>query len=290
MKKSGLLYDHNIEKSSCGVGFITKKNSKQTHDLLIKAHEALCSVPHRGGMSSEGIGDGAGISIDLSVDFFSKITNKTLKYGKFVVGNFFIPKNKVNKIIAEDLIIKTLGNSEFKLIKSRDVPVNKSVLNEISQSSQLTIKQFIFSIQNINDKDIDKSIHQCLLDIEAIAFKDKKLDELYPLSLSRKLQVLKGRLKSNEIIPYFKDLNDKSHKIFSLYFHTRFSTNTEPHPFMAQPFRLIAHNGELNTNKKNILSENAAYKSKNKNIIRPKGQSDSCRLIKPYKIEFLKMD
>ena len=153
MKKSGLLYDHNIEKSSCGVGFITKKNSKQTHDLLIKAHEALCSVPHRGGMSSEGIGDGAGISIDLSVDFFSKITNKTLKYGKFVVGNFFIPKNKVNKIIAEDLIIKTLGNSEFKLIKSRDVPVNKSVLNEISQSSQLTIKQFIFSIQNINDKD-----------------------------------------------------------------------------------------------------------------------------------------
>ena len=278
IKQPRLLYDHNFEKSSCGVGFITKKDSKQTHDLIIKANEALCSVPHRGGMSSEGIGDGAGISIDLSVNFFSKITNKTLKFGDFVVGNFFMPKNKVNKIKANDLIINTLENSGFKLIKSRDVPVNKSVLNKLSQLSQLTIKQFIFSMKNISDKDIDKLIHRCLLDIEAVAFIDKKLDELYPLSLSRKLQVLKGRLKSNEIIPYFKDLNDTSHRIFSLYFHTRFSTNTEPHPFMAQPFRLIAHNGELNTNKKNILSENAAYKSKNKNIIRPKGQSDSCRL------------
>ena len=88
-KQSVLLYDHNIEKSSCGVGFITKKDSKQTHDLLIKAHEALCSVPHRGGMSSEGIGDGAGISIDLSVDFFSKITNKMLKFGMLMVQENF---------------------------------------------------------------------------------------------------------------------------------------------------------------------------------------------------------
>ena len=76
IKQSRFLYDHNVEKSSCGVGFITKKDSKQTHDLIIKANEALCSVPHRGGMSSEGIGDGAGISIDLSVNFFSKLQTK----------------------------------------------------------------------------------------------------------------------------------------------------------------------------------------------------------------------
>ncbi|MEM9262957.1 MAG: glutamate synthase central domain-containing protein, partial [Pseudomonadota bacterium] len=89
---------------------------------------------------------------------------------------------------------------------------------------------------------------------------------------------LKGRLNSWEIIPYYKDLNDPEHAIHTVYFHTRFSTNTDPHPSMAQPFRLMAHNGELNTDKKNRLSEAAVALARNNAIIRPKGQSDSCRL------------
>ncbi|MGO3886056.1 MAG: glutamate synthase-related protein, partial [Mycetocola sp.] len=91
-------------------------------------------------------------------------------------------------------------------------------------------------------------------------------------------QVLKGRLNSNEVIPYFVDLRDERHSIRSLYFHTRFSTNTEPHPSMAQPFRLMAHNGELNTDRKNRLSENALAAARHRKIARPPGQSDSCRL------------
>ena len=83
---------------------------------------------------------------------------------------------------------------------------------------------------------------------------------------------------ANEIIPYFLDLNNLGHSVHTLYFHTRFSTNTDPHPSMAQPFRMMAHNGELNTDKKNRLSETAIARSRENNIIRPKGQSDSCRL------------
>ena len=83
------LYNKTSEKSSCGVGFITRKDGQQTNELLLKAHEALCAVPHRGGMSSEGVGDGAGISIDLSLDFFSKITSRKLIKNRFCVGNFF---------------------------------------------------------------------------------------------------------------------------------------------------------------------------------------------------------
>ena len=271
------LYNHNFEKSSCGVGFITKKDSVQSHEILIKAHEALCSVPHRGGMSSEGVGDGAGISIDLSLDFFQKITSKQLIPGLFCVGNFFMPSDIDACNYAKNLIIDTLKKEKFNLLKIRDIPTNKKILNKSSILAQLEIKQFIFEIpKNILQK--DTIIHECLLKIEAEAFVSVKLKELYPLSLSTKLQVLKGRLKSNEIIPYFKDLNDLDHKIHSLYFHTRFSTNTDPHPSMAQPFRFMAHNGELNTDKKNRLSENAIYRSKNKKIIRPRGQSDSCRL------------
>ena len=271
------LYDPASEKSSCGVGFITRKDSVQSHDILIKAHEALCSVPHRGGMSSEGVGDGAGISIDLSLDFFQNITSRQLIPGYFCVGNFFMPSDKNNRKYAEDLIVNTLKKEKFKLLKIRDIPTNKKILNKPSILSQLEIKQFIFEIPS-NIFHSDNIIHKCLLKIEAKAFVSNELKELYPLSLSRKLQVLKGRLKSNEIIPYFEDLNDLNHKIHSLYFHTRFSTNTDPHPFMAQPFRFMAHNGELNTDKKNRLSENAIYRSKNRKIIRPYGQSDSCRL------------
>ncbi len=85
------LYDPLLEHSACGVGFLTRKDSKQTHELLEKGHEALCAVPHRGGMSAEGVGDGAGVSVDLSLRFFSKLTGHDLKAGAFGVGNFFLP-------------------------------------------------------------------------------------------------------------------------------------------------------------------------------------------------------
>ncbi len=72
--KEQMLYNDELSQDSCGVGFITHKKSLQTHDLLVKSHEALCTIPHRGGMNAEGIGDGAGVNIDLSLKFFRKIT------------------------------------------------------------------------------------------------------------------------------------------------------------------------------------------------------------------------
>lgn len=84
------LYDAAFEKSSCGVGFITRKDGVQTHDVLKRGHEALCAVTHRGGMSAEGVGDGAGVSLDLSLSFFRKLTGEHgLQTGQFGVGNFF---------------------------------------------------------------------------------------------------------------------------------------------------------------------------------------------------------
>lgn len=87
------LFDRNLEHSSCGVGFITHKKSKQTHQLLEHAHQALCRIPHRGGMNAQGVGDGAGVNIDLSLRFFQKVTGiHELKLGAFGVANFFFPK------------------------------------------------------------------------------------------------------------------------------------------------------------------------------------------------------
>ena len=139
-----MLYDINLEKSNCGVGFITRKDGNQTHELLKLGHEAMCNVPHRGGMASDGVGDGAGISVDLSLNYFEKLTRKKLKKGFFGVGNFFLPLDLKNKIAAEKFVDTVLLNFELKVVLKRDLPVNENCLTKIQRASQLPIKQWIF--------------------------------------------------------------------------------------------------------------------------------------------------
>ncbi|MCF6439767.1 glutamate synthase-related protein [Pseudoalteromonas luteoviolacea] len=275
------LFDKDLDKSSCGVGFITHKQSLKTHQLIQHAHQALCMIPHRGGMNAEGIGDGAGVNIDLSLTFFRKVTKQPhLELGAFGVANFFLPNDSTNREDALSLISRVLTEHNLEVITTRDVATDSSVLNPESQKAQLAIKQFVFSRPvHINSESVFESlIHQALEEIELHAFTSEHLRGLYPLSMSSQTQVLKGRLNSWEVIPYFKDLSDPEQQVHTLFFHTRFSTNTAPNPMFAQPFRRMAHNGELNTDRKNRLSENAIAKYKNKRLIFPAGQSDSARL------------
>ncbi|MEM1107665.1 MAG: glutamate synthase central domain-containing protein, partial [Planctomycetota bacterium] len=273
------LYDPNDEHSACGVGFLTRKDSVQTHDVLVKGHEALCGVPHRGGMSSEGVGDGAGISVDLSLKFFRKVTGVDLEPGAFGVGNFFMPADPNEHETAVNIINETLDQWGFEIVCLREVEVDNARIGERAAKWQLPIRQWVFlAPDGVRGAELDAKIYEALLAIEAIAYTNEALAGMYPLSLSARMQVLKGRLNSWEIIPYYKDLDDADHEVHTMYFHTRFSTNTDPHPSMAQPFRLMAHNGELNTDKKNRLSEAAVALARSQNIVRPKGQSDSCRL------------
>ncbi len=279
-----MLYNADQSKDNCGVGFITHKQGKQTHDLLVKTHEALCTIPHRGGMSSEGIGDGAGVNIDLSLKFFRKITGiASLEQGQFGVANFFFPEDHVHHDSdAMNMVDKYLHEFKLPIIQWRDIPVDNSVLNEAAIKAQLPIKQVIFGrpehLKDASQDEFEKHIQNALLAIEVEGFSREELDGFYPLSMSSRTQVYKGRLNSFEVIPYFVDLYDRDHEIHTLFFHTRFSTNTAPATLMAQPFRYMAHNGELNTDKKNRLSENAIARQKNKHIIFPNGQSDSARL------------
>ena len=282
--KNAMLYNAELSQDSCGVGFITHKQSKQTHDLLVKSHEALCTIPHRGGMSAEGIGDGAGVNIDLSLKFFRKITSiKTLELGDFGVANFFFPEDHDHyDSAANELIERHFISFDLPILLWRNVPVDNQVLNAASIKAQLPIKQCVFgrpeSLKKASHKAFEKHIQAALLDLEVEGFSRAELTGFYPLSMSSRTQVYKGRLNSFEVIPYFIDLYDTDHEISTLFFHTRFSTNTAPATMMAQPFRYMAHNGELNTDKKNRLSESAIARQHNKHVIFPKGQSDSGRL------------
>ena len=122
------LYDSSFETSSCGVGFLTRKDGKQTHELLLMGHEALCAVPHRGGMSAEGVGDGAGVCVDLSYRFFCKLTGKQLQVGAFGVGNFFLPDDLDQHARAEALIAEALEQQGMRVIRLRDVDINNSAI------------------------------------------------------------------------------------------------------------------------------------------------------------------
>ncbi|MBG09557.1 MAG: glutamate synthase large subunit [Gammaproteobacteria bacterium] len=273
-----LLHDIDADHSSCGVGFITRKDSVQTHDLIRRGHEALCAVPHRGGMSSSGIGDGAGIFVDLSHEFFSQLVGLTLMPGQYGVGNFFLPKSDGLRADSEDIIHQAFDRAALKVLLKRKLPVNDAKIEPRGVELQLPIYQWIFKCpEGMTAHEVDGKVFEVLLEIESAAFRNERLSEFYPLSLSTHSQVLKGRLNSWELIPYFDDLNSQEHKVHTLFFHTRFSTNTDPHPSMAQPFRVMAHNGELNTDKKNRLFEVAEAKARNFSVVRPKGQSDSCR-------------
>ncbi len=279
-----MLYDADLSQDSCGVGFITHKKSKQSHDLLIKTHEALCTIPHRGGMSAEGIGDGAGVNIDLSLKFFRKVTGMTdLELGQFGVANFFFPEDHDHyDCEASALVNKHLTAFDLPLITWRKIPVDNSVLNTAAIKAQYPIQQAIFArpavLKNASHDEFERYIQKALLAIESEGFNRPELSGFYPLSMSSRTQVYKGRLNSFEVIPYFTDLYDVDHEISTLFFHTRFSTNTAPATMMAQPFRYLAHNGELNTDKKNRLSECAIARQHNKHIVFPCGQSDSGRL------------
>ena len=281
MMKNKLLYDADKYHDNCGVGFITRKDGLQSHDVLLKGHEALCVIPHRGGMSAEGIGDGAGVNIDLSLKFFQKVLeDDTIQLGEFGVGNFFFPEDHSQDDKAREIIETVFKKYKISILKWRDVPVNIKAVNEASAKAQLPIYQIIFAKPESckTQNDFENLINDALTEIESAGYSDSALNGFYPMSLSSKTIVYKGRLNSGEVVPYFKDLSDLDMEIRVFLFHTRFSTNTAPATFMAQPFRRMAHNGELNTDKKNRLSEDAIAKQKNKKVIFPKGQSDSARL------------
>ncbi|NEB00540.1 glutamate synthase-related protein [Streptomyces sp. SID13726] len=292
MTNSPGLHDPSRDHSDCGVGFITRLDGTPSHDVIRKGDEALCAIPHRGGKSAEGVGDGAGVSVDLSVEFFGAITGERLRAGFFGVANCFVPSGAAQRERAVELVGRCVREQGFELLLVRDVPVDHSVARAAAERYQLPIVQWVFRApEGWARADVDAAANRALLAVEAVAYGGSSDDSsdgsdgdstaysgLYPLSLSARTQVLKGRLNSAEVIPYFRDLRDPRHSVRSLYFHTRFSTNTEPHPTMAQPFRLMAHNGELNTDRKNRLSDEALARARTRSIVRPPGQSDSSRL------------
>ncbi len=252
------LYLSEFEHDNCGAGFICSLNGERTNTIISKALNILTCLEHRGAVSSDGrTGDGAGILIEIPHNFFKKKCDFNLpKANEYAVGMVFLP-NKINQSnycikIFEDEIKK----QELEIIGWRDVPVNSKVVGSIASKTQPTIKQVFIKSKDskLNEKQFNLKLFVARKISENIIYNSElsQSDFFYFSSLSLRTIIYKGLLIPEDIERFYTDLTNKDLVTKLALVHQRFSTNTFPTWDLAQPFRYMCHNGEINTFKGNI--------------------------------------
>ena len=239
------LYKKDSFKDNCGFGLIANLQGRPSRKIVIDSIEALKSMTHRGGIGSDGkTGDGCGLMLNINKDFFIKAIKDEQNINlsnRFAIGQLFyfedfqLVKSKIKKILNEE---------GLKLVTKRDVPINKDILGHIALDCIPNIYQiFIESNNNMSDEEFETALLQSRKFIEEIHLNDEKL---YFCSFSSKTIIYKGLMLPSDIENFYIDLQSKRFTSSICVFHQRFSTNTSPRWYLAQPFRLLAHNGEIN--------------------------------------------
>ena len=255
--KKNYIYSENQEHDACGVGLVASTEGKKSRKVVEYGIEALKAVWHRGAVDADGkTGDGAGIHIEIPYDFFvEKIETKGHKHdnSEICVGMIFLPRDNFNvQENCKTIVEKELTTSNFKIYGWRQVPINTKVLGEKANSNRPEITQVLFkpNDKKLIDIDLERKLYEIRRKIEKEAIKNN-LEDFYICSLSSKSIIYKGMFLAEALTNFYTDLSDE--RFISRYaiFHQRFSTNTFPSWNLAQPFRAIAHNGEINTFKGN---------------------------------------
>jgi glutamate synthase (NADPH/NADH) large chain len=262
------LHTPQLEKDSCGVGMIANLNGGTSYYVIDSALTILENMEHRGACGcEENTGDGAGILMQVPHGFMKakalESGVKLPKRGKYGIGMFFFPEDEELKKYCYDVINKYCKNNDFKIIFERSVPRDNSMIGNMAKNSEPDMVQLFFKSSGFNNKDIERRFYFLRNQIlKEIYFSDKGLtDDFYIASLSSKTIVYKGMLMATQLRSYFLDLQDDDIHSAIAIVHSRFSTNTIPKWKLAQPFRCIAHNGEINTIQGNLNWWNAREKN-----------------------------
>ena len=241
------------EKDSCGVGFIASRNIPPTHGMTLKVLECLANLDHRGAKFADGTGDGAGVLTEIPFELLraeldelniEHDTNK--KIG--IISCFFDPKN-IDE--SKDLINIELNNSGIKLLYWRKVPTDKQILGDLARESKPSIYQGILSAENESHKNFEKKLYLFRKVLEK-KISDIEFLNIHINSCSSKTVVYKGLFTAKQTADFYWDLRNPLYKTRFGIFHQRFSTNTSSTWDKAQPFRMLAHNGEINTIQSNF--------------------------------------
>ncbi|USD60934.1 glutamate synthase large subunit [Vibrio sp. SCSIO 43140] len=242
------LYDPSLVKDNCGFGLIAHMQGQPSHKLVRTAISALDRMTHRGGINSDGkTGDGCGLLLQKPDSYFRLIAEENeWNLGKqYAVGMMFLSKDPVKAQSAKDIINQELSQETLTIAGWRDVPTNEDVLGPIALSSLPNIVQvFISAPAGWREQDVERRLYIAKRRIEKRVTED---EDFYICSLSTQVIVYKGLCMPADLPRFYLDLADLRMESSICLFHQRFSTNTQPRWPLAQPFRYLAHNGEINT-------------------------------------------
>ena len=257
MEKQG-LYSPEWEHENCGAGFICSLEGKQSNGIIHKALEILEKLEHRGAVSSDGkTGDGAGILIDIPYDFFKKNCDFELPEAReYAMGNVFLPKKENQRAYCKKVFEDQIKDKGLVLLGWRKVPVDAGYLGAIAASVEPHMEQIFIGKPNAEMEEREFMIKlYTARKITEHTILESKLSErsyFYLPSLSNKTLIFKGLLMPEDIKYYYTDLLDPDLTTRLALVHQRFSTNTFPTWDLAQPFRYMCHNGEINTLRGNV--------------------------------------
>lgn len=250
MKAQG-LYNPQNEHDACGVGFVLNMNGKREHGIVEKGVKVLENLLHRGATGADvNTGDGAGLLVQIPDNFFKKsLKMKLPEIGSYAVGMFFLPQDASKRRSAMSLVKTLAGEEHFEILAVRDVPVNANVVGDTARAVMPFISQVFLQPEN----DLSgEALERALLVLRKRMEHETDLpadgaDGFYVASLSARTIVYKGMMTAPQVPLFYPDLNDANFDSAVAVVHQRYSTNTFPSWPLAQPFRYMAHNGEINT-------------------------------------------
>ncbi len=254
MNKQG-LYDPSNEHDACGVGFVVRVDGKAEHCIVDDGITILKNLEHRGAVGSDvNSGDGAGILTQLPHEFFLKELKFDLpQQGSYGVGMFFLPMDKERRDTVVSIIADVTGSEGGEILGTRDVPVVPDSLGPTALGSRPFVFQAFLAVKKLHGDDLERKLYIIRRSIEKrTAAAGFLIDDFYTTSLSCRTIVYKGMFVAPQLEDFYPDLTDSSFKSSMALVHQRYSTNTFPSWSLAQPFRYIAHNGEINTLRGNI--------------------------------------
>lgn len=260
LEQTNGLYRSEFEHDSCGIGFVANLKGRRSHEIIENALVMLTNMEHRGGTGFDiCCGDGAGLLIQIPHDFFVDDCTKrgyTLpEFGKYGVGMVFFPQDEETREASRELLNKNLKDLGLSVIRYRLVPKDNSTLGQAALDTEPQIEQvFIRKPEGMDQQEFERklyvarnySIHSAREQIEGIG------TDFYIISMSTRTITYKGQFTTAQVREYFLDLQNEKVESAMAMFHSRFSTNTFPAWRLAQPFRYLSHNGEINTVRGNV--------------------------------------
>ena len=285
------LYDPQFEHDNCGVGFVVQIKNRQSHQIVEQGLSLLCNLNHRGALGADpDTGDGSGILIQIPHQFFVEECQSSgfhlPESGEYGIASIFLPQDPYARRHCGEVIESHIVEKGMDLLGWRDVPIDRGYIGKQALATMPAMRQLFMGHRRFENYNQDRFENKLYVTRKAIRSSLQDVEGFMIISMSSRTIIYKGMLIPHQMGKFFIDLSDKRLRSALALVHTRFPTNTFPRWDLAQPFRNLAHNGEINTLRGNInwmLGRRATLKSplyedisELQPIIIPRGSDSAC--------------